>query len=92
MSGTAYPPITPPYAPGAYTHAFAITPGTSPLPHVTRAIWVGGGPGNLEVVASGDALGSPVTFLAVPAGTLIEISASYVLASLTTSTNLVGLW
>jgi len=66
--------------------AFAITPGSSALSLVTRAIYVG---------ADGDVVvtmlaGTTVTFADVPAGSVLPIRVSHVLASSTASA-LIGL-
>ena len=55
---------------------------------VTRAIYVGGG-GDLRVRMQG---GAEVTFPAVPAGAMLPLRLTRVLATGTTATGLVGLW
>lgn len=68
----------------------AIGPGGS----YAKAIWVGGA-GDVEVITSGDNsnndLGTAVVFKAVPAGTMLNVQVSAVLAALTTATNIVGM-
>jgi hypothetical protein len=67
----------------------AITPAdNTALPVATKAIYVGGA-GNLTVIAVDDT--SPVTFVAVPVGTVLLVRAGCVMATGTTATNLVGL-
>lgn len=78
---------------------FAITPGTSVLANLTRAIYVGG-QGDVIVVTAD---GTELKFIAVPVGTILPIRANKVLAestdspadsppAATTATNLVGLY
>ena len=55
---------------------------------VTRAVYVGGG-GDLRVRMQG---GAEVTLAAVPAGALLPLWVSRVLASGTTATDLLALW
>ena len=57
------------------------------LPFESRALWVGGG-GNLTVTMSE---GGSVTFQGVPAGTLLPVSVSQVLATGTSATAIVAL-
>lgn len=65
---------------------FAVTPGPSDLPDIPRALWVGTG-GDLAVtLASGD-----VILKAVPAGSLLPIKPSRVLAVGTTAADIVAL-
>lgn len=68
--------------------AQAITPhNTTPLSHVTRAIYVGG-TGDLRItLVSGDT----VTLTGVQGGTAYPLRATHVLATGTTATGLVGL-
>ncbi len=69
--------------------ASAIVPSDSAdLPHVTRAIYVGGG-GDLAVTMKE---GGNVTFKNMIGGTVIAIRASRVLVAGTTATNLVGMY
>lgn len=76
--------------PGPATRGFAITPSdTSALPAITRQIWVGGA-GNIALVLNGDTTSLVMT--AVPAGTMLDISAKQINATQTTATNLVGFY
>lgn len=73
----------------AASTAFTITPNDSTdLPSAARAIYVGG-TGNMVVQMASDA--SQVTFSGIPAGTLIPIQVSRVLATNTTATLIIGL-
>lgn len=73
------------------TKGFAIAGSdAADLAFVTRAIYVGGA-GNIKVQLADDPVASPVTFVAVPAGTILSIRAKRVWATLTTATNLIGL-
>ena len=68
--------------------AFAITPNSSSdLPQRVRAVYVGGA-GNIDAVFTPGA--APVTFTAVPAGTVLPICPTRINAT-TTATLLVGM-
>jgi len=58
------------------------------LPHVTRALYVGGG-GDVALRMTG---GAEVTLRGLAGGSLIPLRAARVRASGTTATALVGLW
>ncbi len=60
----------------------------APLPHVTRALYVGGA-GDVTLRMLG---GDEVTFQGLAAGTLLPIRAVLVKLSGTTASGLVGLW
>lgn len=55
-----------------------------------RALYVGT-TGNIRGILKDDVTNTPITFTAVPVGTL-EISFKYILATSTTATNLVALY
>lgn len=65
------------------------------LPTITRAIYVGA-TGDVTVQLAGNlgaADGShPTLFAAVPAGTTLNIACTFVMATGTTSTNIVAMW
>lgn len=69
------------------SHAFGVTPndGTD-LPEVTRALYVGGA-GDVAVITK---QGDTVTFHGLPAGSILPVRLSRVLATGTTATNIVG--
>jgi hypothetical protein len=67
-------------------NAAAITPGSSPLAEVTRALYIGGA-GNVTVTMKG---GQSVTFTALPAGAILPIRATHVTAA--TASAIIGLW
>lgn len=67
----------------------AVTPSNSTnMPHVTRAIYVGGAGNIAAVMASGDT----VLFVAVPAGALLPICVKRINSTNTTAVNMVALW
>jgi len=80
---------TQPSLTGPATGGFAVTPGdTAALPVVCRALYVGGG-GHLAVrMLSGEV----VTLADVPAGSLLPLRVSHVLATGTTTTGLVAFY
>jgi hypothetical protein len=71
-------------------NAVAVAPSdTNDLGFVTRGLYVGGaGDVTVNMVNSG----ATVLFKAVPAGTLLPISTSRVLATGTTATSIVAVW
>ena len=69
--------------------ASAVTPSdTVPLTYVSRALYIGGA-GNLVVTMQG---GGNVTFIGVPAGTVLPIRCSHVRSTSTTATSIVNLY
>jgi len=84
--------MTQPFAPigaGPAVSAFEITKNdTTVFPSPTRYIYVGGA-GDLAVLLSGDTV--PVTLSAVPAGTVLPLCATKVMATNTTATLIVGM-
>lgn len=70
----------------------AVTPSDSvALPDITRYVYVGG-VGDLAVIMADDATQTPVTFKAVPVGTVLPIAVSRVMATNTTATNIVAMY
>jgi len=70
--------------------AIAITPSDATvLPDGIRGVWVGGA-GNIAVIMSGDT--TAVTLAGVPAGTLLPIQISKVMATNTTATAITALY
>ncbi len=70
-------------------NAAAVTPNDTTVV-LFRSLWVGG-VGDVSVVMLGDLLAAPVTFTAVPAGTLLPIAVKRVRSTATTATLIVGL-
>jgi hypothetical protein len=70
------------------SNAATVTPSTSPLSYTTRGLWVGGA-GDVNVTMAG---GGNVVFSGVPAGTLLPIRVTHVLATSTTATLIDALW
>lgn len=68
--------------------AAAVTPGAAELANVTKGVYVGGA-GNLNVTLRG---GQTVLFSGVPAGTILPIRCTHILATSTTATLIVALW
>ncbi len=68
--------------------AAEITPGASPMANVSRGIYIGGA-GNLSLIT---VAGTTVVFSSVPAGTVLTIMATHILATNTTATNIVSMW
>lgn len=79
--------VHPPALDSPASSAFAISLDVE-FPIATRSIYVGG-QGNVAVVPLE---GSPVVFVAVPAGSMLPIRASRVNSAGTTATNLVGMF
>lgn len=74
---------------GSITDAAAVTPADSALTDApTRAVYVGGA-GNLAVTFVD---GTTVTFVGVPAGTLLPIAVKEILATNTTATSILALF
>lgn len=92
-----YSPNQPDHVSNPARRAFAITPGSSVLANITKALYVGGA-GNVRVLLHGDT--TPVTFVGVPAGTTLPIRAKIVYATdtsvspqvSTTATSILGLY
>ena len=70
----------------------AVTPSdTVDLPDITRAVYVGGA-GDLTVIFQDDATATPVTFKAVPVGTVLAIAVGIIKSTGTTATNIVAMY
>ncbi len=70
------------------THAFTVTPvDNADLTEITRGLYVGGA-GNLAVIMQS---GAAVTFTATPAGSVLPLRVSRVMATGTTATSILGL-
>lgn len=79
-----------PFADGPAVHGFAVTKSDSTVfANPTRKIWVGGA-GDLAVLLNGDSVA--VTLSAVPAGTMLDISAVKVMSTNTTATLITRLY
>ena len=78
----------------AITKSDTLAVGIGPAGLYAKALWIGG-TGDVTVITAGDnsnnGLGTPVTFSAVPAGTLLNVQVRAVMATGTTATNIVGL-
>lgn len=80
----------PPEQSGPARNAETVTPSdTLDLPDVTRGLYVGGS-GDVKVNMADT--GAAVVFVLVPAGTLLPVRVSRVLATGTTATDMVALW
>lgn len=74
---------------GPCRHAAAVTPNDSAdLTHVCRALYVGT-TGDVAVITLG---GNTVTFVAVPAGAILPVVCTRVLADGTDADDIVALW
>lgn len=71
------------------SHLEDITKSDSTVLSGLRALWIGGA-GNVAILASDDS--AAVTLTAVPAGTLLPISAKKVMSTNTTATAIVGIY
>lgn len=70
-------------------NAVAVTPSdTAPLTYVSRALYIGVA-GNVAVTMQG---GGNVTFVGIPAGTVLPIRATHVRSTSTTATSIVNLY
>lgn len=62
---------------------------TVDLVNISRGIWCGGA-GNLAVIMAGNA--ATITFVGVPAGTLVPVRVTRVMSTNTTATSMVSVW
>ena len=73
---------------GPAAHGFAVTPNDSTtLAETTRALYVGSAGAIAVLMASG----ASVTFAGVPAGTMLPVRVSKVMATGTSATDIIGL-
>jgi len=73
---------------GPAAHGFAVTPNDSTtLSETTRALYVGSAGAVTVLMASG----ASVTFTGIPAGTMLPVRVTKVMASGTSATDIVGL-
>jgi len=73
---------------GPAAHGFAVTPNDSTtLAETTRALYVGAAGAIAVLMASG----ASISFAAVPAGTMLPIRVTKVMATGTTATDILGL-
>ena len=71
--------------------AQAVTPSdATPLADGTRGLYIGGA-GDVTVIMAQDGK-TPITFKAVPVGTLLPIAVNFVMATGTTATNILALF
>jgi hypothetical protein len=73
---------------GSATTIQAVVPSDTTIIRNCRALWVGGS-GNVAVIAVED--NAAQTFLNVPAGTILAVSVSKVMATNTTATGILAL-
>ncbi|MFQ5786316.1 MAG: hypothetical protein ACE5H8_16040 [Alphaproteobacteria bacterium] len=73
---------------GSFSKAVANTPADSDLSTLADAVYVGGA-GNLSVILADDS--TAVTFVGVPAGTLLRLRVKQIRSTSTTATSIVEL-
>lgn len=84
--------IAPEFAISSFVLGAAVTPSDSAqLADAAHGLYVGGG-GDLTVVFSADATMTPITFKAVPVGTVLPVSVIQVRATGTLATNIIALY
>jgi len=71
-----------------YEQADAIVPDDAGVIQLTQGLYVGGA-GNVRVLMAG---AQDVTFVGVPAGTILPIAVTRIFATNTTATNILGLY
>jgi len=71
-----------------FTSATPVTPSNTATIRMTAGLWIGGA-GNVAVMTKG---GQTTTFTAVPAGTLLPLAVTQVLATGTTATAIVAMY
>ncbi|HKJ75537.1 MAG TPA: hypothetical protein VKA19_15585 [Alphaproteobacteria bacterium] len=75
---------------GPAAHAFAVTPDdAADLPVVTRGLYVGTG-GDISLVLKGES--APVSFVGVPAGSMLPLRVLRLRATGTTANDMLGLY
>ena len=80
--------VASPIAQGPAVSSFAVTPSDATIfSPATRKLWIGGA-GNVAVLLAGDTV--PVTLLAVPVGTMLEVAVTKLMSANTTATAIIG--
>lgn len=81
-----------PSAPSSALRAVAVTPNDDDdLAHITSGLWIGA-TGDVTVIPANNANDAPITFAAIPAGTLLPLSVRRVMDTGTDATQIVAFW